>query len=68
MTKEQLLMYLQDMHDSLSRPLYNSLESGFRHTPLKEHEKMERYADTCEVNAEIVLHLIQELEKDNDFK
>jgi hypothetical protein len=68
MTEEILLMYLQDMHDSLSRPLYNPLESGFRHTPLKDHEKLERYADTCACTADIVLHLIKELQSDQDLK
>ena len=68
MTKEILLMYLQDMYDSLSRPLYNPLESGFRHTPLNDQEKLERYADTCLYNADIVLHIIKELQNDQDSK
>jgi len=61
MTNEQLMYHLQDLHDNLSRPLYNSLESGFRHHPLTDKEKLERYAETCEVAAGIILLLITEL-------
>jgi len=61
MTDEQLMYHLQDLHDSLSRPLYNSLESGFRHHPLTDNEKLERYKDACEMAAEVILLLMNEL-------
>ena len=31
----------------LERPTYNSLEVGFRHSPLTQKEMLERYDDTC---------------------
>lgn len=38
MTKEQLLVNLEYWAECLENPTYNSLEVGFRHSPLSKDE------------------------------
>lgn len=46
MTREQELAYhLKEIIDICSKPLYNSLEVGFRHSELSIKEKNERLWD-----------------------
>jgi hypothetical protein len=46
---------------SAERPLYNSLEDGFRHHPLSPKEMLDRYAETCYDIKTDLLWLYEEL-------
>lgn len=37
-----------EVEDLMERPTYNHLEAGFRHTPLRPEEIIERYKQACE--------------------
>ena len=39
---------VEDMLRILQNPLYNSLEVGFRHTPLRSGEALQRYTHVIE--------------------
>jgi hypothetical protein len=39
--------YIKYILSYLEQPLYNSLEVGFRHSPLTNKEIIERYKFTC---------------------
>ena len=47
---ETIKHYIEISVDITSKPLYNGLEVGFRHSPLTDKEKLERY----KLNFEIV--------------
>jgi hypothetical protein len=44
---EQLLIELENIIDLTDNPLYNSLEVGFRHSPLSPKEQIDRLKDVC---------------------
>ena len=56
---------LEMIDDLASRPLYDSLEVGFRHSPLTTQEKLDRYAYTCSLIYSLVstIGLLLETEK-----
>ena len=56
--------YVEMCIDITSKPLYNSLEVGFRHHPLSEKEKLERYKESFEIVDEYLMTLWKELNKD----
>ena len=61
---EQIQVQVQSAHSFADRPLYNSLETGFRHTPLTPKEREQRYQESCRFAAQDsqeALRLIGEL-------
>lgn len=64
MNKENLLGNLQFWADCLENPTYNSLEVGFRHTPLSKDEIIQRYRDECSMTRAAILRVIEIIEKD----
>lgn len=63
MTKEELLNNLECWIEFLEDPLYNPLEVGFRHRPLTDKEKLERYRQECVWIHATMLRVKEELEK-----
>ena len=59
MTKEDLLINLEFWVSSLENPTYNSLEVGFRHTPLSKDEIIQRYKDECSMTRHAILRVIE---------
>jgi hypothetical protein len=64
MTKEQLLVNLEFWADCLENPTYNSLEVGFRHTPLSKDEIIQRYREECEMTRIAILRVIERINED----
>lgn len=60
-TNEMLMHYLEMIEEISRAPLYNSLEVGFRHSPLTTKEQLERYADACHVINTYVVHMMQSI-------
>ena len=61
---EQIQVQVQSAHSFADRPLYNGLETGFRHTPLTQTEREQRYQEACRFAAQDsqeALRLIAEL-------
>lgn len=59
LSTEQLIANLEIIENISRAPLYNSLEVGFRHSPLTTNEQLERYAESCRVINEFVVDLIK---------
>lgn len=64
MTKEELLVNLEFWASSLENPTYNSLEVGFRHSPLSKDEIIQRYKDECNMTRYAILRVMEMIEKD----
>ena len=64
MTKQELLIYLNFWVDSLENPLYDSLEVGFRHSPLTKDEMIQRYKEECYITRNSIMRVIEMIEKD----
>ena len=63
MTVEELTINLEFWIESLRNPVYNPLETGFRHSPLTKDEIIQRYRWECAATVaamERVLELIRE--------
>lgn len=63
MNKDEILAHLEMIEEISRLPLYNSLEVGFRHSPLTNSEKLERYEMSCAI---INNHVTYMMEKFND--
>lgn len=59
MTKEDLLINLEFWASCLENPTYNSLEVGFRHTPLTKDEIIQRYKDECNMTRHAILRVME---------
>lgn len=59
MTKEDLLINLEFWASCLENPTYNSLEVGFRHTPLSKDEIIQRYKDECNMTRHAILRVME---------
>lgn len=59
MTKEDLLINLEYWASCLENPTYNSLEVGFRHSPLTKDEIIQRYKDECHMTHHAILRVIE---------
>jgi len=46
--KNDIIYSLENIRDILEKPLYDELESGFRHSPLTNAQKISRYQMACE--------------------
>jgi hypothetical protein len=64
MTREELLINLEYWADCLENPTYNSLEVGFRHTPLTKDEIIQRYKEECHFTRHAILKVMEMIEKD----
>ena len=61
---EAAKFYLEQIEEISRLPLYNSLEVGFRHSPLTQKEKLERYELACTMINEFAIMLMKELKDD----
>lgn len=59
MNKEEILINLEYWASCLENPTYNSLEVGFRHTPLSKDEIIQRYKDECDITRHAILRVIE---------
>lgn len=59
MTKEDLLINLEFWASCLENPTYNSLEVGFRHTPLTKDEIIQRYKDECNMTRHAIFRVME---------
>jgi len=64
MTQEELLINLEFWADCLENPTYNSLEVGFRHTPLSKDEIIQRYREECNMTRAAILRVIEMINED----
>lgn len=64
MSREELLVNLEHWADCLENPTYNSLEVGFRHTPLSKDEIIKRYQEECDMTRQAILRVIAMINKD----
>jgi hypothetical protein len=64
MTQEELLINLEFWADCLENPTYNSLEAGFRHTPLTKDEIIQRYREECDMTRTAILRVIAMINED----
>ena len=59
MNKQDLMNNLEFWASCLENPTYNSLEVGFRHTPLSKEEIIERYKDECNMTRHAILRVME---------
>jgi hypothetical protein len=59
MTLADLLINLEYWSSCLENPTYNSLEVGFRHSPLTKDEIIQRYKDECHMTRHAILRVIE---------
>lgn len=59
MTKDEILLNLEYWASCLENPTYNSLEVGFRHTPLTKDEIIDRYKQECYVTRHAILRVME---------
>ena len=59
MTKDEILLNLEFWAGCLENPTYNSLEVGFRHTPLTKDEIIQRYRDECSMTRHAILRVME---------
>lgn len=64
MTEQELHANLEFWASCLENPTYNSLEVGFRHTPLTKDEIIKRYKDECDMTRHAILRVMEMIEKD----
>ena len=64
MTQEELLLNLEYWAGCLENPTYNSLEVGFRHTPLSKDVIIQRYKDECHMTRHAILRVIEIINED----
>ena len=64
MTKEDLLINLEFWASCLENPTYNSLEVGFRHSPLSPAEIIQRYKDECHMTRHAILRVIEVIKEE----
>jgi hypothetical protein len=59
-----LVYNLKYIADNLENPTYNSLEVGFRHSPLTQKELIERYKQECYIARHDILKLTEIIAKE----
>lgn len=59
MKKNDLINNLEFWSDCLENPTYNSLEVGFRHSPLSKDEIIDRYKQECYATRHAILRVIE---------
>lgn len=65
MKDDIILSYLELIEEISRQPLYNSLEVGFRHSPLNIKEQLDRYAGSCAQINHLVQRMLKELQDGN---
>lgn len=58
-TQDNIIPTLEMILDMAQNPLYNSLEVGFRHSPLSLPEKIQRYQDVMEYINQVMPEIIE---------
>lgn len=61
---QELLNNLEYWAECLENPTYNSLEVGFRHSPLSKDEIIQRYKDECRYTRDAILRTAEILKKE----
>ena len=59
MRLSDLVVNLECWAEYLENPTYNSLEVGFRHSPLSKDEIIQRYKDECHMTRHAILKVIE---------
>ena len=59
MRLSDLVVNLECWAKYLENPTYNSLEVGFRHSPLSKDEIIQRYKDECHMTRHAILKVIE---------
>ena len=59
MTKDEILLNLGFWASCLENPTHNSLEVGFRHTPLSKDETIDRYKQECHMTRHAILRVME---------
>lgn len=57
----EILFYVEMIEEISRAPLYNSLEVGFRHSPLTNKEQLDRYRDACQLINQYAISLFDTL-------
>jgi hypothetical protein len=57
--------YIELALEYAERPLYNPLETGFRHRPLTVKERLERYESACAFIAQDLRSALAEIDEGN---
>jgi hypothetical protein len=59
MKQSDLLVNLESWAEYLENPIYNSLEVGFRHSPLSKDEIIQRYKQECDFAVDSIRKVIE---------
>jgi hypothetical protein len=59
MTPNELIVNLECWAEYLENPTYNSLEVGFRHSPLSKDEIIQRYKQECDFTVNSIRKVIE---------
>ena len=60
----ELVDHLEYWAGCLENPTYNSLEVGFRHSPLTKDEIIDRYKKECDITRANILRVIEIINKE----
>lgn len=63
--KEKVINNLKFWEECLENPPYNSLEVGFRHSPLTHEEIIKRYKEECDFVRNSISRFLFEIEDNN---
>lgn len=64
MTPNDLVVNLEFWASCLENPTYNSLEVGFRHSPLSNDEIIQRYKQECDFVVDSIRKVIEIIQKE----
>jgi hypothetical protein len=64
MKTSDVLVNLEFWASCLENPTYNSLEVGFRHSPLSKDEIIQRYKDECHMTRHAIMRVIEIIQEE----
>lgn len=64
MKTSDVLVNLEYWASCLENPTYNSLEVGFRHSPLTKDEIIQRYKDECHMTRYAIMRVIEIIQEE----
>lgn len=64
MTPNDLVVNLEFWASCLENPTYDSLEVGFRHSPLSKDEIIQRYKQECDFVVDSIRKVIEIIQKE----
>jgi hypothetical protein len=64
MKTSDVLANLEFWASCLENPTYNSLEVGFRHSPLSKDEIIQRYKDECHMTRHAIMRVIEIIQEE----